>query len=299
MKCINDQCSQCNDRHSNSLSITLTITVDWGRSGNVTFIDDICEDITLKMDEFENENYDGSLNTMYLFLGTHYNSNSFQNTTVKFDKVSIWPYADVVIEQPKLSKLSRASDKLVMLSASPIGVNGIYNVSMSLNGQQSVTFQDNTQTLTVGDPKSMKVSISESFLFPNDDNIGFLSEFVVGAISGGEIMKFGGTQFADTVLGCKVRFRNTLGTKYADCIVNDDGTNASVTIPSFESEVIVLNSKLEQGDPDLLNTSLAISFNDKQYTQLNHDYSFYYSRPSSCPVIHEDFDYINNAADSS
>jgi len=293
MKCINDKCVSC-DRTSSPLSVDLTVSVDWGRSGNVTFIDDVCSDLTLRVDEFTSEYT--SQYPKYLFIGTGpsgLSENGAPSTSVHVDEFKMWNYANVTVDDPSSVSSSITSNKLITCNTPDFGeMDGMYNVSFSLNGQQYTTLQDSTQTFTIGSPFISRVSIPSSLSDQDDFSIYETSGVYTGAMGGGEILEIGGFGLPDTALGAKVRFTNNRGSKYAEGSVGVNGLNVTTTIPSFYYESSASNT---------LETTIEVSFNDQQYLSVDgprystYDGELALKTPETCQAIHEDFDYINNA----
>ena len=291
VKCVNDECVPC--ARTGSATVEMTITVDWGRSGDVTFVDSVCGDVTASGamepagDWFESR---------YLFVGAGPTTDSGNPSTysaVVLDEIAVWPYAAVRLNMPlvnsaalRTDNIKTASSKLLVCDM-PNSTEGVYEVAVALNGQQFTSMADTSQTYTAGSPLLSSLGLSVEFL----DQSAVPEGSVAVSYGGGETLFALGEGLAKTPEGAVARFSNELGTKYVAGTLDADNTAVFMTTPSFFSE-------MPRRTDDLNYTSVSVSLNGQQWVDvtaapLYADLDL--NTPSICRAIEEDFDFIDNA----
>ena len=291
LKCVNDECVTC--ARTGSATVEMTITVDWGRSGDVTFVDSVCGDVTAFG---VMEPSDDWVESRYLFVGAGPMSDSGNPSTyssVVLDEIAVWPYAAVQVSMPLVSSaallannVKTASSKLLVCDM-PNSTEGVYEVAVALNGQQFTSMADTSQTYTAGAPLLSSLGLSVEFL----DQSGVSKDSVAVSYGGGETLFASGEGLAKTPEGAVARFSNELGTKYVAGALDADNTAVFMTTPSFFSE-------MPRRADELNFTTVSVSFNGQQWVDLTAEplYADVELRtPPICRAIEEDFDFIDNA----
>ena len=310
LKCVNDQCVSCSGGRSTTSNaaaadLVMTVTADWGRSGAVTFMDNLCDDVTVPwVDEGE------AGGDKYLFLGAGPNGGASGNdgvfSAVQYDEVLAWAHADVSVSAPASASVATATAKILVCDTPSLtnASRGVYGVSVGINGQQFTAAGDPTQTFTIAAPALHRMVLDEPLLEQASGK-----DVPVASVGGGEFLRLSGANFLRTVEGATVRFANPglSATRYSyGAAVGANRMNVTATVPSFLAS-------MHRREGSANGTTVSVSFNGQQFTPVyvvnasdfaRGDDDFYLSpsaedlklnTPATCRVISEDFDYIDNA----